>query len=66
MGNDPARSFEIRNRIGHLLLAVGDHIAARVQLQGLLYDTERVYGPHHPLPVELRRRLDRQVEVHGG
>ncbi|XNR95183.1 protein kinase [Streptomyces sp. R-74717] len=66
MGNDPARSFEIRNRIGHLLLAVGDHAAARVQLQGLLYDTERAYGPHHPLPVELRRRLDRQVEVHGG
>ncbi|MFD4942056.1 protein kinase [Streptomyces sp. NPDC058239] len=66
MGNDPARSFEIRNRIGHLLLAVGDHVAARVQLQGLLYDTERAYGPHHPLPVELRRRLDRQVEVHGG
>ncbi|MFF3122790.1 protein kinase [Streptomyces sp. NPDC057908] len=66
MGNDPARSFEIRNRIGHLLLAVGDHVAARVQLQGLLYDTERAYGPHHPLPVELRRRLDRQVEVRGG
>ncbi|MFE7397361.1 protein kinase [Streptomyces sp. NPDC057557] len=65
-GNDPARSFEIRNRIGHLLLAVGDHVAARVQLQGLLYDTERAYGPHHPLPVELRRRLDRQAEVHGG
>ncbi|WP_406381948.1 protein kinase domain-containing protein [Streptomyces sp. NBC_01618] len=65
-GHDPARSFEIRNRIGHLLLAVGDHVAARVQLQGLLYETERAYGPHHPLPVELRRRLDRQVEVHGG
>ncbi|MFH8474726.1 protein kinase [Streptomyces sp. NPDC018000] len=65
-GNDPARSFEIRNRIGHLLLAVGDQAAARVQLQGLLYDTERAYGPHHPLPVELRRRLDRQAEVHGG
>ncbi|MFC9620969.1 protein kinase [Streptomyces sp. NPDC056930] len=65
-GNDPARSFEIRNRIGHLLLAVGDQVAARVQLQGLLYDTERAYGPHHPLPVELRRRLDRQAEVHGG
>ncbi|WP_327367840.1 serine/threonine-protein kinase [Streptomyces sp. NBC_01217] len=65
-GGDPARSFEIRNRIGHLLLAVGDHMAARVQLQGLLYDTERAYGPHHPLPVELRRRLDRQMEVRGG
>ncbi|MEU6018592.1 serine/threonine-protein kinase [Streptomyces sp. NPDC047515] len=65
-GGDPARSFEIRNRVAHLLLAVGDHVAARVQLQGLLYDTERAYGPHHPLPVELRRRLDRQVEMRGG
>ncbi|MFF9349570.1 protein kinase [Streptomyces sp. NPDC014734] len=65
-GNDPARSFEIRNRVGHLLLALGDHAGARVQLQGLLHDTERAYGPHHPLPVELRRRLDRQAELHGG
>ncbi|MCT2544977.1 serine/threonine protein kinase, partial [Streptomyces atratus] len=65
-GGDPARSFEIRNRIAHLLLALGDHVTARVQLQALLYDAERAYGPHHPLPVELRRRLDRQVEVGGG
>ncbi|MGW1186502.1 protein kinase domain-containing protein [Streptomyces sp. NPDC002559] len=65
-GGDPARAFEIRNRIGHLLLAVGDHTTARSQLQALLYDTERVYGPHHPLPVEIRRRLDRQAEVGGG
>ncbi|MFF4672456.1 protein kinase [Streptomyces sp. NPDC001279] len=65
-GGDPARAFEIRNRIGHLLLALGDHAGARVQLQALLYDAERAYGPHHPLPVELRRRLDRQAEVQGG
>ncbi|MEU9760639.1 protein kinase [Streptomyces sp. NPDC047987] len=65
-GGDPARSFEIRNRIGHLLLALGDHAGARVQLQALLYDAERTYGPHHPLPVELRRRLDRQAELQGG
>ncbi|MCX4731631.1 serine/threonine-protein kinase [Streptomyces sp. NBC_01363] len=65
-GGDPARFFEIRNRIAHLLLALGDHVTARVQLQALLYDAERAYGPHHPLPVELRRRLDRQVEVRGG
>jgi len=57
-GGEPARSFEIRNRIGQLLLALGDHVGARVQLQGLLYDTERAYGPHHPLPAELRRQLD--------
>ncbi|WP_335939718.1 serine/threonine-protein kinase [Streptomyces sp. PTD5-9] len=57
-GGDPARSFEIRERIGLLLLALGDQAGARVQFQGLLYDAERAYGPHHPLPVELRRRLD--------
>ncbi|MFD7066295.1 protein kinase [Streptomyces sp. NPDC059913] len=65
-GGDPARWFEIRNRVAHLLLALGDHVTARVQLQALLYDAERAYGPQHPLPAELRRRLDRQAEVHGG
>lgn len=64
--NDPARSYEIRHRIGHLLLALGDHTGARAQLQALLYDTERMYGPHHPLPAELRRQLARQLEVRGG
>ncbi|MFB7918633.1 protein kinase [Streptomyces sp. NPDC056061] len=65
-GDDPARSFEIRDRIGHLLLALGDHTGARVQFQGLFHDAERAYGPHHPLPVELRRRLDRQAEPRRG
>ncbi|MFC8536918.1 protein kinase [Streptomyces sp. NPDC057249] len=65
-GNDPARSYEIRHRIGQLLLALGDHANARAQLQSLLYDTERAYGPHHPLPADLRRRLERQMEVRGG
>lgn len=64
--NDPARSYEIRHRIGQLLLALGDHAGARGQLQSLLYDTERMYGPHHPLPVELRRQLERQLRVRGG
>ncbi|WUW19055.1 serine/threonine protein kinase [Streptomyces sp. NBC_01465] len=62
-GNDPARAFEIRHRIGHLLLALGDHTAAHHQLQALLYDTERAYGPHHPLPVDLRRSLERHREM---
>ncbi|MEE4493407.1 serine/threonine-protein kinase [Streptomyces sp. BE230] len=64
--NDPARSYEIRHRICQLLLALGDHVGARGQLQSLLYDTERMYGPHHPLPVELRRQLERQLKVRGG
>ncbi|HEY9438087.1 MAG TPA: serine/threonine protein kinase, partial [Streptomyces sp.] len=66
MAADPDRAFSIRHRIGHLLLAVGDHLAGRGQLQALLYDTERAYGPHHPLPVELRRQLEHQQDVRGG
>ncbi|WP_328910580.1 protein kinase [Streptomyces sp. NBC_00234] len=62
---DPGRAFDIRHRIGHLLLAVGDHAAGRGQLQNLLYDAERTYGPHHPLPVELRRQLEHQQDVRG-
>ncbi len=59
-GADAARAFEIRHRIGNLLLAVGDHTAAQQQFQSLLYDTERAYGPYHPLPSELRRAISRQ------
>ncbi|MER5633680.1 serine/threonine-protein kinase [Streptomyces nitrosporeus] len=62
----PGRAFDIRHRIGHLLLAVGDHAAGRAQLQALLYDAERTYGPHHPLPAELRRQLSHQQHVRGG
>ncbi|MFF2186414.1 serine/threonine-protein kinase [Streptomyces sp. NPDC058155] len=65
-GGDQSRSFDIRHRIGHLLLAVGDHTAAQQQLQYLLYDAERVYGPYHPLPLELRRGLDRRQQFRGG
>ncbi|MGI5482370.1 protein kinase domain-containing protein [Streptomyces lavendofoliae] len=63
--SDPARAFDIRHRIGHLLLAMGDHTAAEQQLQNLLYDTERAYGPYHPLPAELRRALERQRQMRG-
>ncbi|MGI5398449.1 protein kinase domain-containing protein [Streptomyces sp. CA-135486] len=63
---DPARAFDVRHRIGNLLLAVGDHTAARRQLQGLLHDADRAYGPYHPLPVELRRALERQQQFNGG
>ncbi|MEU2798143.1 hypothetical protein [Streptomyces sp. NPDC006863] len=31
-----------------------------------LYDAERTYGPHHPLPMDLRRRLSHQRDVRGG
>jgi tRNA A-37 threonylcarbamoyl transferase component Bud32 len=65
-GTDPSRAFDIRHRIAHLLLAVGDQSAAEQQLQGLLYDAERVYGPYHHLSVELRRALDHQRRFRGG
>lgn len=64
-GADQSRAFDIRHRVGHLLLAVGDHSGAQQQLQYLLYDAERVYGPYHPLPVELRRGLDRRQQFRG-
>ncbi|MFF5565851.1 protein kinase [Streptomyces sp. NPDC012623] len=64
-GGDPGRAFEIRRRIGQLLLSTGDHTGAREQLRNLLWDTERVYGPYHPLPGEIRRALDRQQQFGG-
>ncbi|MEU6984783.1 protein kinase [Streptomyces sp. NPDC046324] len=62
-GADQSRFFDIRRRIGNLLLAMGDHTAAHQQLQGLLYDTERAYGPYHALPTDLRRALARQQQM---
>ncbi|WP_255115189.1 serine/threonine-protein kinase [Streptomyces sudanensis] len=64
-GADPSRAFGIRHRIGHLLLTTGDHSGAHQQLQNLLYDTERAYGPYHPLAAELRRALTHQQQVRG-
>ncbi|MER5312918.1 serine/threonine-protein kinase [Streptomyces sp. NPDC002773] len=57
---DLARAFDIRQRIGLLLVATGEHAAGQDQLQRLLYDAERAYGPYHPLPVDLRRALEHQ------
>ncbi|MFJ3586402.1 protein kinase [Streptomyces sp. NPDC090127] len=62
-GADQARFFDVRRRIGNLLLSMGDHTAAHQQLQGLLYDTERAYGPYHALPTDLRRALARQQQM---
>jgi tetratricopeptide (TPR) repeat protein len=54
---DPVLPLEVRRRIGHLLLSVGDRAAAHDVLSRLLYDTDRIQGPHHPFSVELRRTL---------
>ncbi|MDJ0341325.1 serine/threonine-protein kinase [Streptomyces sp. H10-C2] len=54
---DPVLPMEVRRRIGHLLLSVGDRTTAREVLARLLYDSDRVHGPHHPFSAELRRML---------
>ncbi|MDX6347265.1 MAG: eukaryotic-like serine/threonine-protein kinase [Streptomyces sp.] len=54
---DPALPLDVRRRIGHLLLSVGDRAAAHDVLSRLLYDADRVHGPHHPFAAELRRTL---------
>lgn len=60
---DPARAFDIRQRIALLLVATGEHAAGQDQLQRLLFDAERAYGPYHPLPAELRRALEHQRQL---
>jgi tRNA A-37 threonylcarbamoyl transferase component Bud32 len=54
---DPALPLDIRRRMGHLLLSTGDRASAHDVLSRLLYDADRVHGPHHPFPQELRRTL---------
>ncbi|MFJ4907770.1 protein kinase [Streptomyces sp. NPDC093249] len=63
---DTARSFDVRQRIGLLLVATGQYPAGQDALQRLLFDTERAYGPYHPLPVELRRTLEHQRQLGPG
>ncbi|MFE2012832.1 protein kinase [Streptomyces sp. NPDC059491] len=60
---DQVRSFDIRQRVGLLLVAAGEHAAGQDQLGRLLFDAERAYGPYHPLPVELRRVLEHQRQL---
>ncbi|MFB7835444.1 protein kinase [Streptomyces sp. NPDC056056] len=60
---DPARAFDIRQRIALLLVATGKHAAGQDQLQRLLFDAERAFGPYHPLPADLRRVLEHQRQL---
>ncbi|MET8505908.1 serine/threonine-protein kinase [Streptomyces sp. NPDC004787] len=57
------RAFDIRHRIGLLMLATGEQAAAVAHLATLLYDVERDQGPYHPLAADLRRVLDRQRQM---
>ncbi|MGW6689381.1 protein kinase domain-containing protein [Streptomyces sp. NPDC054961] len=54
---DPGLPLEVRRRIAHLLLSLGDRPAAHDTLSRLLFDAERVHGPAHPFSVEVRRTL---------
>lgn len=54
---DPGLPLEIRRRIAHLLLSLGDRPAAHDTLARLLFDAERLHGPNHPFPAEVRRTL---------
>ncbi|MFD6875171.1 MULTISPECIES: protein kinase [unclassified Streptomyces] len=54
---DPGLPLEVRRRIAHLLLSLGDRQGAHDTLVRLLFDADRVHGPGHPLPVEVRRTL---------
>ncbi|MEV6108709.1 protein kinase [Streptomyces sp. NPDC051940] len=54
---DPEQPLEIRLRIAHLLLTLGNHTAARAQLTSLVRDAERSAGPHHHFAQEARQLL---------
>ncbi len=63
--DDPGLAFDLRRRIGLLLLALGDRAAAHPTLARLLHDVEHAHGPGHPLAAELRRTLEWLGQVRG-
>lgn len=65
VAGDPELSLEVRRRIGHLLLALGDRAAAHDTLARLLHDVERLRGPGHPMAAEIRRTLQWLGHVRG-
>jgi hypothetical protein len=65
VAGDPEVSLEVRRRMGHLLLALGDRAAAHDTLARLLHDVERLRGPGHPMATEIRRTLQWLGQVRG-
>ena len=65
VAGDPELALDVRRRIGHLLLALGDRTAAHDTLARLLHDVERMRGPGHPLAAEIRRTLEWLGQVRG-
>ncbi|MGY3336784.1 tRNA A-37 threonylcarbamoyl transferase component Bud32 [Streptomyces filamentosus] len=60
---DPVRAFDVRRRTAQLLIATGRHEEGHAELNRLLLDAERLYGPYHPLAAELRRSLEHQRQL---
>ncbi|MFD4508755.1 MULTISPECIES: serine/threonine-protein kinase [Streptomyces] len=65
VAGDPQLAHDVRRRIGHLLLALGDRPAAHDTLARLLMDLERLHGPGHPMAAEVRRTLQWLGQVRG-
>ncbi|WP_276207584.1 serine/threonine-protein kinase [Streptomyces humi] len=65
VAGDPQLAHDVRRRIGHLLLALGDRPAAHDTLTRLLFDVERLHGPGHPMAAEVRRTLQWLGQVRG-
>ncbi|MFI9152742.1 protein kinase [Streptomyces sp. NPDC053367] len=65
VSGDPELAHDVRRRIGHLLLALGDRAAAHDTLIRLLHDVERLQGPAHPLSADIRRTLQWLGQVRG-
>ncbi|GLW50255.1 protein kinase [Streptomyces sp. NBRC 14336] len=65
VSGDPELAHDVRRRIGHLLLALGDRGAAHETLVRLLHDVERFKGPAHPMAAEIRRTLQWLGQMRG-
>ena len=65
VAGDPQLAHDVRRRIGHLLLALGDRPAAHDTLARLLMDVERLHGPGHPMAAEVRRTLQWLGQMRG-
>ncbi|MFE2141842.1 protein kinase [Streptomyces sp. NPDC059456] len=54
---DPGLPLDVRRRIAHLQLSMGDRVAAHDTLARLMFDADRIHGPAHPFSTEVRRTL---------
>ncbi|MFE4519420.1 serine/threonine-protein kinase [Kitasatospora sp. NPDC056783] len=52
---EPEFALEVRGRVARLLHAAGDGAGASAMRARVLADSERLYGPHHPVTVRARQ-----------